>query len=62
MLLHACHNSVLLLAALMADKLTTLGWNVEQDHAPLLWVVGAVLGAAAGGLLIGLSPRTRTAA
>lgn len=52
MLLHAAHNSVLVLITLYNERLTELAWNVEKDHAPLLWVAAAAVGVSVGGSLI----------
>jgi ABC-2 type transport system permease protein/sodium transport system permease protein len=51
MLLHACHNGLLLLLAYYRDELAARGWGLqEQSHMPIAW-----LAAAAAGVIVGLS-------
>lgn len=53
MLLHACHNGLLVLMVLQRETLANLGWNVrESQHIPLSWLVSltAIGVLAAGGL------------
>ncbi len=51
MLLHACHNGLLLLLAYYRDELAARGWGLqEQTHMPVSWL--AVAGAA---VIVGLS-------
>ncbi len=60
MLLHACHNSVLVLAIEYREKLATLGWGTEdQTHLPASWLLGAVVCAVAGFSLIALTRQHR---
>jgi ABC-2 type transport system permease protein/sodium transport system permease protein len=49
MLLHACHNALMLCLVYYREQLTEWGWGVEnQTHLPASW-----LAASAGGLLFG---------
>ncbi|NLF73409.1 MAG: CPBP family intramembrane metalloprotease [Candidatus Anammoximicrobium sp.] len=51
MVLHACHNGLLLMLAYYRDELAARGWGLqEQSHMPLAW-----LAVAATGLIVGLS-------
>ncbi len=51
MLLHACHNGLLLLLAYYREELAARGWGLqEQAHMPITWLV-----AAGAGMVIGLS-------
>jgi membrane protease YdiL (CAAX protease family) len=58
MLLHALHNGLLLSLAAYEKDLTALGWTGgERTHLPWQWIVIATVVAAAGTLLVRLSPR-----
>ncbi len=59
MLLHACHNSLMLSMGYYQDYLEAWGWNLEgQDgHLPKTWIAAACLGAFVGGLLVLLGSR-----
>lgn len=47
---HACHNGLLLLVAYYQRELTALGWGVsEEDHLPLSWLAA---GAVCAGLAV----------
>ncbi len=51
MLLHACHNGLLLLLAYYKDELAARGWGLqEQAHMPMAWLAAASLG-----VIVGLS-------
>jgi ABC-2 type transport system permease protein/sodium transport system permease protein len=51
MLLHACHNGLLLMLGYYKDELVKWGWGLqEQSHMPAEW-----LAAAAVGLVVGLA-------
>jgi len=51
MLLHACHNGLLLLLAYYRDELAARGWGLqEQTHMPVAW-----LAAAGVAVIVGLS-------
>lgn len=60
MLLHACHNSFLLLIACYRDQLAARMWGAaEQQHLPGLWLLGASLAVALGllAVLLATSPK-----
>ncbi|MEX0819067.1 MAG: CPBP family intramembrane glutamic endopeptidase, partial [Pirellulaceae bacterium] len=51
MLLHALHNSLLLMLAYYQDELQARGWGLEeQSHLPAMWLAGA-----AGGVVVGVA-------
>ena len=63
MVLHACHNTVLVLLGVYADRVPDLGWNIDQDHAPVLWLAAAAVSVAAGAVLVAMGrPATIRAA
>lgn len=58
MLLHACHNGLLLMIAYYKDELQELGWGVaETTHLPAALVVASVLCVVLGIALAGLLGR-----
>ena len=64
MVLHACHNGILLLIAYYRDplqkRLQAYGWNVEeQSHLPVSWIVSSLVCLIVGGLLIASLSRAR---
>jgi ABC-2 type transport system permease protein/sodium transport system permease protein len=65
MLLHASHNSLLLLAAYYQKELAAWGWgldqsaNIETAGLPASWLVAAAIGAAVGFALVALATRRR---
>jgi ABC-2 type transport system permease protein/sodium transport system permease protein len=57
MLLHGCHNGLLIMAAYYRDELTARGWGLaEQSHLPPTWLAAAAVGVAVG---VGLLQYTR---
>ena len=53
MLLHACHNGLLLLLACYRDALAKLSWDMsEQSHLPASWLVASLIGAAVAGVML----------
>jgi ABC-2 type transport system permease protein/sodium transport system permease protein len=53
MLLHACHNGLLLMAAYYQEQLGQLGFGIEERvHLPPLWLALAAVGVILGALLI----------
>ncbi len=61
MLLHACHNGVLLLLAFYSPQLQSGNWLPEgfdepgaTVHLPLNWLAAAAVGVATGGLILSL--------
>lgn len=51
--LHACHNGLLLLIAIYRDQLLQRGWGIaEQSHMPLGWLAGSAAGLVVGGVLL----------
>jgi ABC-2 type transport system permease protein/sodium transport system permease protein len=65
MLLHASHNSLLLMAAYYQERLASWGWgldqsvNVETASLPASWLITATIGAAIGFALVALATRRR---
>jgi ABC-2 type transport system permease protein/sodium transport system permease protein len=63
MLLHATHNSLLLLAARYQKELAGWGWNmgdaadIATASLPASWLIAAVIGTAMGVALVGLGTR-----
>lgn len=58
MLLHACHNGLLLLLAYYRDELAESGWGLqEQAHMPLAWLAAAAVGVIVGLSLVWRSPK-----
>ena len=68
MLLHACHNSFLLLAAYYQKELAVWGWglnesvNVETASLPKSWLAAAAIGTAVGLALVAFATRRRATA
>jgi sodium transport system permease protein len=68
MLLHACHNAFLLLAAYYQKELAAWGWglnesvNVETASLPNSWLAAATIGTAVGLALVAFATRRRAAA
>lgn len=65
MVLHACHNGLLLLIAYYRDQLADRGWGIaEQSHMPVQWLATAVgtIGIAAGLILLTTRNRRGTVA
>jgi ABC-2 type transport system permease protein/sodium transport system permease protein len=53
MLLHACHNGLLLLLACYRDALAKLSWNIsEQSHLPAAWLIASLIGAIVAGVIL----------
>lgn len=49
MLLHACHNGLLLMIAYYRDELAARGWGIEErTHLPISWLAAATVGVAVG--------------
>jgi ABC-2 type transport system permease protein/sodium transport system permease protein len=49
MLLHACHNGLLLTLGYYRDELTARGWGIqEQTHMPAAWLAAAAVGVIVG--------------
>ncbi len=62
MLLHACHNGLLVLIFYYRDELAAVGWGVtESSDLPLKWVGMSILGTALGALLVNLTRRKEPA-
>jgi len=58
MLLHACHNGLLLTLGYYRDELSARGWGVqEQAHMPAAWLAAAALGVIVGLSLVWKKPR-----
>lgn len=58
MLLHACHNGLLLMMVYYRDELAARGWGVqEQQHLPALWLGFAIAFVIAAFALLALSTR-----
>jgi len=58
MLLHACHNGLLLSVLYYKDELAARGWGIqEQEHMPATWLATAAVAAVAGVGLIWLATR-----
>ena len=59
MLLHACHNGLLLTLGYYRDQLSARGWGVqEQAHMPAAWLAVAALGVIVGLSLVWKKPRS----
>jgi len=53
MLLHVCHNGLLLMIAYYRDELTARGWGVEErTHLPISWLAAATVGITVGVAII----------
>jgi ABC-2 type transport system permease protein/sodium transport system permease protein len=53
MLLHACHNGLLLMVAYYRDELVERGWGIQQQsHMPAPWLASAAVGILAGLTLV----------
>jgi ABC-2 type transport system permease protein/sodium transport system permease protein len=53
MLLHACHNALLLMFGYYRDSLMEHGWGIqEQSHMPPQWLSAAAVGLVAGLALV----------
>jgi ABC-2 type transport system permease protein/sodium transport system permease protein len=58
MLLHACHNGLLLTLGYYRDELSARGWGVqEQAHMPAAWLATAAIGVIAGLSLVWKKPK-----
>jgi len=58
MLLHACHNGLLVMMAYYRDELEARGWGFqEQQHLPALWLCTAAMLAILGVAVLMLSTR-----
>ena len=63
MLLHACHNGLLMLLAYYKDEISALGLGVEeQSHMPASWIAASVFCLAVGWALIAILPVRNTLA
>ena len=62
MLLHVCHNGLLLMLGYYKDELVELGWGIqEQSHMPPEWLATAAVGLIAGLALVWYAgPANRT--
>jgi ABC-2 type transport system permease protein/sodium transport system permease protein len=59
MVLHVCHNGLLILAAYYQDDLARLGWGVaDESHIPWTWLGIAAAAAGLGAWLIYFAYRT----
>jgi ABC-2 type transport system permease protein/sodium transport system permease protein len=59
MVLHACHNGLLILISYYQDDLKLRGWGMaDETHLPLKWLLLAAAVAAVGALLIYRTDRT----
>ena len=59
MLLHACHNGLLVLVFYYRDEIAALGWGVaDESNLPLKWIGMSLLGTAVGMILVNLARRT----
>lgn len=57
MLLHGCHNGILMLFAYYKEELASFGFGVEeQSHMPASWIVTSIFSLVVGAVLIGLLP------
>lgn len=55
-LLHACHNGLVLMIAYYGDELAARGWGVEErTHLPISWLAAATVGITAGVAIIMLA-------
>ena len=67
MLLHACHNAFLLMAAYYQKELAAWGWgldqsvNVDTASLPKSWLAAATIGTAIGFALVAFATRKRAA-
>ena len=60
MLLHACHNGLLMLMSYYKDELTAMGFGIEErSHMPAEWIVCSVVTLLVGIALIAALPRRR---
>ncbi len=58
MLLHACHNGLLLTLGYYRDELSARGWGVqEQAHMPAAWLATAAIGVIVGLSLVWKKPK-----
>ena len=58
MLLHACHNGLLLTLGYYHEELTARGWGIqEQTHMPAAWLATAAVGVIVGLSLVWTSAR-----
>ena len=59
MLLHACHNGLLVLIFYYRDEIAAVGWGVTgESNLPLKWIGMSILGSVLGALFVNLA-RTR---
>jgi ABC-2 type transport system permease protein/sodium transport system permease protein len=57
-LLHLCHNGLLLMLAYYRDELAARGWGIQQqEHVPALWIAVSIVALAVGGVLLYLAGR-----
>lgn len=62
MLLHACHNGVLMMMAYYKDELAARGFGIEeQSHMPTSWIAVSVFAFVVGIVLIGVLPPRQSA-
>lgn len=60
MLLHACHNGLLMMMAYYKDELAALGFGVEeQSHMPTSWIIASIATLLFGIVFIAWLPSTR---
>ncbi|MBC8870665.1 MAG: CPBP family intramembrane metalloprotease [Planctomycetes bacterium] len=60
MLLHVCHNGLLLMIAYYRDELAARGWGVEeQSHMPLTWLAASTVAVAASIAVIVVAGRRK---
>jgi hypothetical protein len=57
-MMHFSHNGLLLMVAYYRDELMELGWGLDQQqHLPVLWLIGAGIALAIGGGVLYLAGR-----
>ncbi len=60
MLLHACHNGLLLMILYYQEDLVELGWGIEQrTHMPASWLAVSSVVAIVGLVLVWFSQRAK---
>jgi len=60
MLMHVCHNGLLLMVAYYRDELIQIGWGIQdREHLPAAWLAASIVGLAIGAGLLYLAGRPR---